>query len=492
MIDLRRWAQTADLPAKPWLILGKGPTFSRRVEFELGEYNLLALNDVVRELEVDIAHAIDVDVPARCEEALSKNARWLIMPRRPHVDFRPAPRLLEDFFDEIPILRELSEQGRLVWYNLSNSEPVGDAPVIGVRFFSAEAALNVLGEIGVKTVRSLGVDGGRGYSTAFKDLESATMLANTRTSFDEQLAEIEKIVEKRGLDYAPLVQPERPEPIRVFVGADDSQLIAAAVLEHSIRKHASLPVEFTVMKDMPVATPKDPANRPRTGFSFYRFLIPKLCGYQGRALYLDCDMQVFADMAELLEIPFDGATVLCTYQPEPPEQWRDDPNFKPGRHLAVMMLDCSRLRWDVDEIVRGLDEGEYDYKQLMSDLCIVPEDQIDERIPTGWNSLEQYEAGETKLLHYTVVPTQPWKNDENPLTGIWMEEFREAVSAAAVDPELVRRSIGARYVKPSLAEELPAAGVTTNGGEPAQSHRIRYALWRAGARVKERLGSAFR
>jgi hypothetical protein len=490
VIDLRRWAEATDLPPKPWLILGKGPTFSRRDDFDLTAFNLLALNDVVRELEVDIAHAIDVDVAARNADALRSNARWLIMPRRPHLDFRPAPRLLEEFFDEIPVLRELSEQGRLVWYNLSNSKPVGDAPVIGARFFSAEAALNVLGEVGVKRVRSLGVDGGRGYSPAFQDLEGTTMLANTRTSFDEQFAEIERIVARHGMDYHPLVPPPGREPIRVFVGADDSQLVPAAVLEHSIRKHASRPVEFTVMKDMPVPTPKDPANRPRTGFSFYRFLIPKLSGYQGRAVYLDCDMQVFADMAELWDIPFDGHTVLCTNQPQPPEQWRDDPNFKPGRHLAVMMLDCSRLQWDVDEIVRGLDEGKYGYTQLMSDLCIVPQEQIAERIPTEWNSLEQYEPGRTKLLHYTVVPTQPWKNDKNPLAGIWMSEFREAVAAGAVDPEVVRQSIEAGHVKRSLAEEMAAAGASVNGGDLA--FRIRHALRRAGTRAKQRLVATFR
>ncbi len=53
--------------------------------------------------------------------------------------------------------------------------------------------------------------------------------------------------------------------------------------------------------------PKDEPNRGRTGFSFSRFQIPKLAGYKGRALYLDADMQVFGDIAELWDIPFDDA-----------------------------------------------------------------------------------------------------------------------------------------------------------------------------------------
>lgn len=490
MIDLNEWRATADLPPKPWLVLGKGPTFTRYTDFDLGRFNLLALNDVVRELDVDVAHAIDIDVAARCADALRTNCGWLIMPRHPHVDFDPTPKRLEDFFEDYPVLRELDEQGRLVWYNLSNSKPVGDAPIIKARFFSAEAAFDLLGTVGVTQVRSLGIDGGRGYSKAFKDLASVTMLANTRTSFDEQFGEIARIVKKHGMEYAPLVEPEQ-EPMRVFVGADESQLVAAAVLEHSIRKHASRPVEFTTMIDLPVPRPKDPANRARTGFSFYRFLIPKLCGYEGRALYLDCDMQVLADMSGLWEIPFGEQTVLCTYQPEPPEQWRGDANFKPGRHLAVMMLDCSRLHWDIDQIVRGLDEGHYDYKGLMSDLCIVPDEQIAERIPVEWNSLERYEPEKTKLIHYTVVPTQPWKNDRNPLTDMWMNAYREAVDAQFIEPKLVRDSVAAGHIKPSLVETFEGSGAERAIKRPKR-HLVRMALWRARSGARERLRSVFR
>jgi Glycosyl transferase family 8 len=485
MIDLRDWARTNGLAAKPWLILGKGPTFSRRRDFDLGRFNLLALNHVVRALRVDVAHAIDVDVVRSCADALRTNCKWLMMPRRPHEDFKPAPRLLEDFFDELPVLRELSESGRLVWYNLSNSPPVEDAPVIGVRWFSSEAALNILGTIGAKEVRSLGLDGGRGYSNEFKDIEGATMLANSHETFDIQFAEIEKIVRDHGLDYAPLVEPEKPEPMRVFVGADESQLVAASVLEHSIRKHASRPVEFTTMIDLDVPEPKDPANRARTGFSFYRFLIPELCGYEGRALYLDSDMQVFADLAELWDIPFDDDTVLCTNQPEPPQAWKDDPSFKPGRHLAVMMLDCSRLRWDVGEIIKGLDDGRYGYKELMSDLCIVPDEQIAERIPTEWNSLEAYEPGTSKLVHYTVVPTQPWKNDKNPLRELWHEGYRAALAEGELDPELVERSIEGRHVKASLADDLALApGWSGTGRAPQTGNRL--------SRVREKVRSVLR
>ena len=172
-------------------MLGKGPTFSRRGEFPLDEYNLIGLNNVVAEQKVDVAHIIDIDVVEKCADALRDNCRFLLIPRRPHERFRPAERRLEDYFDEIPVLRELDEQGRLVWYNAATSAPIGDSPQIGVRFFSSEAAMNILGEMGVKKVRTLGIDGGTQYGDGVQgpagareqlDRASTRSSASSRTS----------------------------------------------------------------------------------------------------------------------------------------------------------------------------------------------------------------------------------------------------------------------------------------------------------------------
>lgn len=482
MLELIEWSRTNSLPARPWLILGKGPTFSHHDRVELAKYNLLSLNHAVRELKVDVAHIIDVDVVDQCREFLLDHCRWLLMPRRPHVNFDPGPLMLEDFARSIPVLRELDAQGRLVWYNLSSGKPVGESPVIRARFFSAEAALNVLAAIGVKQVRSLGVDGGRAYSRAFKDLEGKTMLANGHESFDRQFEEIERIVNEHSMDYAPAL-----EPMRVFVGTDASQMVAAGVLEYSIRKHASRPVEFVPLVNMDIPLPKEKKNRPRTGFSFYRFLIPKLCGYRGRALYLDADMQVFSDLAELWEIPFGRHKVLCTNQPGVPDAWKNSSFFHAGRQMSVMLLDCSRLDWDIEAIVRGLDEGRFDYRQLMFELSVVKPDEIADLIGPEWNCLEWYDERKTKLLHYTVVPTQPWKNDENPLRHIWEACYREALRAGAVPRELVRKSIDAHLIKASLADVLEEKSTFRD-----RAHRLQDYLRSAGHRWRRRAGRAVR
>jgi hypothetical protein len=464
MIELREWIRSSNFEPKPWLLLGKGPTFSRRGEFPLGDYNLMGLNDVVTEQKVDVAHIIDIDVVEKSADALRENCRFLVIARRPHIKFRPIERRLEDYFEDIPVLRELDEQGRLVWYNARTSTPIGESPQIGVRFFSSEAAMNILGEMGVKKVRTLGIDGGTQYGTEFKDLPA---LENERPTFDAQFRELEDIVAKWGIDYDPLI-----EPMRVFCGLDESQIVASRVLEYSIRKHASRPVRFYPMRDVPTPVPKDPKNRGRTGFSFARFHIPKLAGYKGRALYVDADMQVFGDLAELWDIPFDGAKVMCTRQDEPPAQWKDSSWFHPGRQLSVMLLDCERLDWDIDEIIGGLDQGRYDYQQLMFELCVVDPDEINDNIPPEWNHLEHYEPGKTKLLHYTVVPTQPWKNDKNPLKTLWEPEFNEARAAGVVHPQEALRLARRGHIKPSLALPPEKKGATALALAAAQLRRV--------------------
>jgi hypothetical protein len=296
-----------------------------------------------------------------------------------------------------------------------------------------------------------------------------------------------------------------PERLRIFIGTDATQVVAQQVLEYSIRAHASIAVEIVPLRDLPVRVPKDASNQPRTGFTFYRFMIPQLCEHRGRALYLDPDMLVLGDVAELTDITFGDHQILCTHQPAPPPQWKGDPKFRAGLHSAVMLLDCSRLQWDVNELISGLDEDRYTYAELR-DLSIFDPSIVGDTIPIEWNHLERYEPGVTRLLHYTVVSTQPWKSDANPLGPLWTSWYEKAVEAGAVCAEDVATSILAGHVKPSLAASLdraPGASPTLSrallelGDARAEAVRLERRLaaiedsqsWAIGNRIVRLLGT---
>jgi hypothetical protein len=451
MIGLSQWMAANRFAGKPWLLLGKGPTFARLGDVDLDAYHVMSLNHVVNEVAVDVAHIMDLDVVEACADRLVDNCRFLLMPRVPHIQVRNSLRLLDDFVEVIPVLKTLDEQGRLVWYNTEVDRIFPGAPVVDVRYFSSEAALNILALMGATTVRSLGVDGGQSYSSTFETLSGATRLVNNQPSFDLQFPEFDRICQRHSIDYRPLV-----EPIRIFVGTEDNQMPAARVLEYTIRQNTKHPVRVEFIRNYDGPMPKHRKNRPRTTFSFCRFQIPAKCNYQGRAIYLDADMQVFADIEDLWTRPFDGHRVMVTRQDETPEAWKGGNWFRPGRQMSVMVLDCSRLDWDIDDIVRGLDEGRYSYADLMFNLCLVPSDEIDDSVPSEWNHLERHDPGITKLTHYTVVPTQPWKNDDNPLRDLWLPAYREAVAAGAIVPDEVEELARAGEVKRSLVDELAA------------------------------------
>jgi hypothetical protein len=245
------------------------------------------------------------------------------------------------------------------------------------------------------------------------------------------------------------------EVIRVFVGADRSQLLAVPVLEYSIKRHTSAKVEVIPMVDLPVPVPKDPRNGQRTGFSYSRFCIPKLAGYKGKAIYMDADMMVFGDISELWNIPFDHAKVIIQQELKPEEQttYKVGSPEKRIKQCAVMLLDCERLNWDIEIIVAGFDRGEYNYDQLMYDLCILKEEEIKYSIPFEWNSLEHWDKN-TKLLHYTDVYTQPWTSVGNKLGYIWLDEVRRMIKERALSIEKIQEEIDLGYVRPSLRKDI--------------------------------------
>lgn len=243
--------------------------------------------------------------------------------------------------------------------------------------------------------------------------------------------------------------------IRVFVGVDRSQLLAVSVLEYSIKRHTTAEVEVVPMLDLPVPVPVDPRNSQRTGFSFSRFCIPKLAGYQGRAIYMDADMMVFKDIRELWNLPFNGAKIIIQKE----VKFQDETTQKFGapktrkKQCAVMLLDCDRLDWKIEEIIAGMDQGRYDYDQLMSELCILDEEHVQYGVPFEWNSMEHWDK-ETRLLHYTDVATQPWTNCFNKNGHHWFNEVRRMLSEGKLTWAQIEKEIELGYFRPSLIKDL--------------------------------------
>lgn len=153
-------------------------------------------------------------------------------------------------------------------------------------------------------------------------------------------------------------------------------------------------------------------------------------------------MQVFKDIRGLWTHPFNESDLLYT-------NTHDD---KSRSEFSVMFLDCSKLKWNINEIVQLLDRGAINYEQLMFKMCIAGDPKPD--IDYTWNSIEKYEENKTALIHYTYMKYQPWTSTENKLCYLWVGELIEAVKEKFISIDYIKEHIAKGYVRPSLLSQI--------------------------------------
>ncbi len=225
--------------------------------------------------------------------------------------------------------------------------------------------------------------------------------------------------------------------MKVFVGCTREQLLPFMVLKYSILACSSGEVDVVPLYLHQAMIPKVKRKnaRPRTPFSFQRFMIPYLNMYSGKALYLDSDMLVFSDVAQLFDTPMGTAGVLT-----PPPDRR-------GAQFAVMVIDCSVVRFHIKGICERLEAGSLGYKQLMSmrGLGVTVSSSLDGR----WNDLDKYRE-DTRLLHYTRMEMQPWLAKGHPHEGIWASTLRMAVELGHIPYETVKQEAELSHVRPEV------------------------------------------
>jgi hypothetical protein len=218
--------------------------------------------------------------------------------------------------------------------------------------------------------------------------------------------------------------------LRVFIGYDDRQPVAYNVLQFSIATRSSRPVSVTplIISQLPIT------RAGLTPFTFSRFLVPWLCDYQGLALFLDIDMLVLGDIAELFDLIDDNALMVSK-------------NRLKFEWASVMLFNC----------------GHPDNRTLTPDYVQASEnimalgwtDRIGD-LPREWNHLVMYdEPKPAKLVHYTAgIPCFPETKDLD-YGPEWMNELKAAMAAKSWQT-LMAKSV---HAKPVL-ERLRAANAT--------------------------------
>jgi hypothetical protein len=193
--------------------------------------------------------------------------------------------------------------------------------------------------------------------------------------------------------------------VRVFVGcaANHEDAESQAVLEWSLRKHSSMDIEIVWMM-----LSKNPdsfwfsdgkqgwqTRTWATPFSCFRWAVPAYCGFEGRAIYMDSDVIVQADIADLWNQKLEkGKGVLA----KGGGSWR----------FCVSLWDCEKMKPEMLPI-NILRSDPISHRVMMDRMRFSSSVQ---QFEGAWNCLD----GETfinlfdpdlKAIHYTVMSQQP-------------------------------------------------------------------------------------
>ena len=205
--------------------------------------------------------------------------------------------------------------------------------------------------------------------------------------------------------------------MKIFIGYDPRQPMAFQVLAHSIWKRATKPVSITRLQlnQLPLK------REGLTQFTYSRYLVPYLCGYEGAALFMDADMLALADLTTMPAPQGSVSVVKNAHRFEWP---------------SLMYFDCARCKRLAPEYIESGKPQSFDWAA----------DGVGE-LPPEWNHLVGYDAprNDAKVVHYTMgIPFWP-ETRQFEYAAEWMEDARDSMSTVSWH-ELMGGSVHAKKV----------------------------------------------
>ena len=175
--------------------------------------------------------------------------------------------------------------------------------------------------------------------------------------------------------------------INVVVGSHKRFEVAERVIQYSIKKNTSVETNIIIARPEYFGFPDSGC----TGFSDIRYKVPDIARDADFAIYLDVDMIVLGDLAELYSYA------------------------RPGRYVCMQ-------------------DGSTEVGVVDCKICGRPNTPTYAAIPCEWNC-EDYCATETevanaKILHFTDLKNQPWDkvNPNKPMMDIWTQYEKDSKS----------------------------------------------------------------
>ncbi len=240
-------------------------------------------------------------------------------------------------------------------------------------------------------------------------------------------------------------EPPRPAPpaatnetVRVFIGALPGEEVPARVLLAAIERHthARLAVRFVGPEIVDALGPRA-AALPR---AYWPFLVPALCGHEGRALYVEPSVLVQGDVLDAWNAPLGPNVALV-------------PSQGP---VSLAVIDAGRAPWDAPFLERLLAGQE-----SPSALLAAGSAPGIGALPEAWQARDEAPLL-ASAIRFTCEPWLPWKRDLHPAAWIWEAAFVLAANQDALSVNEIQRAEAQGHVRAGFAEAARSlAGATS-------------------------------
>lgn len=247
-------------------------------------------------------------------------------------------------------------------------------------------------------------------------------------------------------------------PVTVFISSGEASLLERKVLMYSLRRNSKRDLDIRVFNGTHNTIERDghpPEPAPMslkvkyqniTEFSNYRFLVPEICANVGRAICMDSDTIALGDVGELFDAEMGDNDFLAK-----PAAYGDKTDERWG--LSVVLFDCARTRFALDQYFDEIASGLYDYVDLhqMRPRFLAHHPFKVGRIDPRWNEFDRCDK-DTKLIHYTNLYAQPWKYRSHPSGDLWFRYFEDARKAGYVTDRDIDLTLVRSYARQDLLE----------------------------------------
>ena len=218
--------------------------------------------------------------------------------------------------------------------------------------------------------------------------------------------------------------------ISVFIGYDSKVKIAYHVLAESILKHSSEPVSIH-----PIYLPnlQKIHNRKQnvlasTEFSFSRFLVPYLMNYQGWAVFMDSDMVMISDIAELWQLRNKKyALQVCKHEYTPNAEKKFLGNtqtiYAKKNWSSLMLMNCSQCKTLTTDYVNTATGLELHQFKWLKDESLIGE------IPLEWSWLvgEYPYKDNVKNIHFTEGGPYFKEYENTEYADKWFKVYKDVI-----------------------------------------------------------------